>query len=1178
MTRNGFSNSDRAAGGGEQAQGNQPRGFTRRQFLFQLAASGAAFSAISAEAVAALDFLRPRHIDNPLSQYPNRDWERVYRDLYRSDSQFSFLCAPNDTHNCLLHAYVKNGVVTRIAPSMNYHKATDLEGNRATQRWDPRCCQKGLALVRRFYGDRRCKKPMVRRGFKQWVDDGMPRDPETGEVDREKYKRRGQDGWVTVSWDEIFEYSAKALENIAETYSGEAGKAKLASQGYDELMVEATQGVGTQTLKFRGGMPLLGVSRIFAHHRTANAMALLDAHVRGVGPEEAMGARNWDSYTWHTDLPPGHPMVTGQQTVDFDLSSAEHADVLFVWGMNWTTTKMPDAHWLTEARLKGTKVVVIACEYSATTNKADEALVVRPGTTPALALGMAHVLINEGLYDERYVKANTDLPLLVRQDTGELLRAGEVFDGYEPAALKNHVTVLEEGESRPEAIAQSGALVDADRRREWGDHVMWDRHKGEPVAVNRDQVNGRFDELALDPLLDGKVTVTLADGERVECRTVFNANRELIDASYSPEQVEKLTWAPAEAIRRLARLAAKHPEKALFVMGMGPNQFFNADQKDRAVFLVAALTRNVGFMGGNVGSYAGNYRTAFFAGMPLYIAEDPFNIQEDPEGEITVRSYYGGESAHYFNNGDRILRMGKHSLTGASHMPAPTKAILVANSNSLLGTAKGHYENVVNVYPKVDFIAVSEWWWTASCEYADVVFPVDSWAEFKYPDVTVSVTNPFITVFPVTPLERIHDTRSDLEVMAGLCAALAERTGDERFEKMWKFVHENRGRPYIQRLLDASNATRGYRIEDLEENAEKGIPAIIQTRTYPKYVGYEQAYEGRPWYTRTGRLEFYREEREFQDAGENLVLHREPIDSTFYEPSAIVAVEHPLLRPKRPEDYGVSERQLDGDTRQGRHVVRTVEELLETAHPLKADGYDLIFHTPKYRHGAHSTPVDLDIIALWFGPFGDMHRRDERMPFVSEMYVDINPADAQALGIEEGDYVWIDADPKDRPFRGWQDKPDWYKVARLMARARYYPGTPRGVTRMWHNTYGASWGTVHNPVDKPRGLAKNRETNYQALFRHGSHQSATRAWLKPTLMTDTLNIKGVFGQAMTKGFVSDVHCPIGAPREAIVKMQRAEAGGIGGEGRWRPAALGLRPGYEREAFKRYLRGELVSKV
>ena len=79
----------------------------------------------------------------------------------------------------------------------------------------------------------------------------------------------------------------------------------------------------------------------------------------------------------------------------------------------------------------------------------------------------------------------------------------------------------------------------------------------------------------------------------------------MLDGSYTPEQVEKLTWAPADAIRGLARQIAANPEKTSFVLGMGPNQFFNNDLKDRAVFLVAALTRNVGFLGGNVGSYAG---------------------------------------------------------------------------------------------------------------------------------------------------------------------------------------------------------------------------------------------------------------------------------------------------------------------------------------------------------------------------------------------------------------------------------------------------------------------------------------------------------------------------------------------------------------------------------------------
>ena len=71
-------------------------------------------------------------IDNPLARYPDRDWEKVYRDLWKYDSTFTFLCAPNDTHNCILNAYVRYGVVTRIGPTMRYGEATDLDGNRAT--------------------------------------------------------------------------------------------------------------------------------------------------------------------------------------------------------------------------------------------------------------------------------------------------------------------------------------------------------------------------------------------------------------------------------------------------------------------------------------------------------------------------------------------------------------------------------------------------------------------------------------------------------------------------------------------------------------------------------------------------------------------------------------------------------------------------------------------------------------------------------------------------------------------------------------------------------------------------------------------------------------------------------------------------------------------------------------
>ena len=125
---------------------------------------------------------------------------------------------------------------------------------------------------------------------------------------------------------------------------------------------------------------------------------------------------------------------------------------------------------------------------------------------------------------------------------------------------------------------------------------------------------------------------------------------------------------------------------------------------------------------------------------------------------------------------------------------------------------------------------------------------------------------------------------------------------------------------------------------------------------------------------------------------------------------------------------------------------------------------------------------------------------------------------------------------------------------------------------MWFNMYGATPGSVEGQKTRADGLARNPRSGYQAMFRSGSHQSATRGWLKPTWMTDSLVRKEIFGQAIGKGFLPDVHCPTGAPREAIVKITRAEPGGVDRNGDWRPVTLGIRPRNESAAMRKYLGG------
>ena len=105
--------------------------------------------------------------------------------------------------------------------------------------------------------------------------------------------------------------------------------------------------------------------------------------------------------------------------------------------------------------------------------------------------------------------------------------------------------------------------------------------------------------------------------------------------------------------------------------------------------------------------------------------------------------YVRYESLHYYAAGEVVHREGGKQFTEGAHVPTPTKAIWLSNSNSQIANTKYHYDVVFNTLPRQECVAINEWWWSGSCEYADIVYGVDSWMELKYPDLTASNTNPF---------------------------------------------------------------------------------------------------------------------------------------------------------------------------------------------------------------------------------------------------------------------------------------------------------------------------------------------------------------------------------------------------------------------------------------------------
>ncbi len=1139
---------------------------SRRRFLKWLSA-GAGTSLLHFQT--ACTFLEPVDDGNPLARHVSRDWEAIYRDQYRYDSWFDWVCSPNDTHACRIRAYVRNGIVVRSGSTYDYQDYSDLYGHHATNTWNPRQCAKGYTFHRVLYGPYRLRHPIVRRGWLAWAEAGFP------ELTPERkseflFDRRGEDEFVQIGWDDAYRAIARALDAIAQRYSGDDGAQRLLAQGYQPEMVDAMGGAGTRTLKLRGGMGLLGVLGKYGMYRLNNAMALLDAQIRNVGPDEAKGGRNFSNYTWHGDQAPGHPWVHGLQTSDCDFNDLRFSKLIIMDGKNLVENKIPDSHWFIECLERGGKIVVIAPEYGPPSTKADYWIPIRPQTDAALFLGVARRLIDRKQYDEDFVAKFTDFPLLVRKDTLKRLRAHEVFEGYRSPLAAEGPSMRIQG-------------LTAEQHAQLGDFVVWDERRGGPRAVTRDDVGETMAAKGIAPALEGTFPVPLADGSTVECATLWTLYQVHL-RDYDLDTVAEITQAPRALIERLADDIATIKPVAIH-QGEGINHWFHATEMNRAAYLPVMLTGNIGQPGAGAHTWAGNYKAALFQGSPWtgpgfkgWVAEDPFdlNLDEFADGrDVAVRACAKDEEPAYWNHGDKALivdtpRYGRRNFTGETHMPTPTKALIFNNVN-LINNAKWAYEMIRNVNPNVELIVSMDIQMTASIEYADLALPANSWLEFEDVEVTASCSNPFLQIWK-GGIQPVFDSRDDLTILTGIAEALSELTGDRRFADMFHFEREGKRRVYLQRLLDTCTTTAGYRLDDILAG-KYGPPggALMNFRTYPRIPFYEQVHDDQPFHTDTGRLNAYSDLSEAIEYGENFIVHREGPEATPYLPNVIVS-SNALVR---PDDYGVPLDAEHWDDRTIRNVRMPWAEVKNTRNFLWEKGFQFYCLTPKTRHRVHSGWSNVDWHMLYDSNFGDPYRLDRRAPCVGEHQLHMNPQAARDAGIEDGDYVYIDANPADRPYIGAKPDDPFYRVARCMLRVKYNHAYPYNVVMMKHAPFIATEKSVKAHETRPDGRALSANTGYQANLRYGSQQSITRNWHMPMHQTDTLFHKSKAAMSFLFGGEADNHAINTVPKETLVRVIKAEDGGLGGRGRWAPATTGYTPDNENDFMRRYLAGDLT---
>ncbi|MFB6129166.1 MAG: molybdopterin dinucleotide binding domain-containing protein, partial [Halorhabdus sp.] len=280
---------------------------------------------------------------------------------------------------------------------------------------------------------------------------------------------------------------------------------------------------------------------------------------------------------------------------------------------------------------------------------------------------------------------------------------------------------------------------------------------------------------------------------------------------------------------------------------------------------------------------------------------------------------------------------------------------------------------------------------------------------------------------------------------------------------------------------------------------------------------YTQVHDDRPFYTKTGRMEFHKEEDRFIQLDRDDLDHIESVEGT-------------------PYGRGQKWSQAKDET-----------------NPVYEDGFQFYHSTPHSKYRTHSSWGMTDWNLIWasrdFGsttadpagterliedfsfPEGEGETND--VPPLGEAFVEMHPDDAAEVGVENGDYVRI------RGKRG-------DTVVRVMVSERQRPSTAAdpgmGMLTLWHG-----WWPQHFPDDEEADEDSIKGFNV-----------TTNIWLDPGQETDELVHHGVFGDPnvsdvvdediawhgaeLEAGYEETVWAPTGVNRDDLVTVEKyAEA-------------------------------------
>ena len=525
------------------------------------------------------------------------------------------------------------------------------------------------------------------------------------------------------------------------------------------------------------------------------------------------------------------PETFGCQSEELESYEWEDSRYTMIFGSNPMVTRLPDSHFLNYSREAGGKVVCFDPNYSATAEKSTEWVRIKPDTDAAFALAAAKVIIDEGLFDESFCRNFTDLPLLIDTVTGKRLAAAQV------AGL---------------------SALDVPAYRET--YVAWDAAAGVPVAVDPEHLGGT-DGYALEGAFD----VPLAGGGTVSAKTSFTLLRESLEA-YDLESASAITDVPADTIQRIAReCAAVKPMHIIF--GGSAMQWHHGDLKGRACALLAALTGNIGQLGGGISTYVGQYKTRFSTASWF----------------IPPRPKRASAPFHYAVN-------GRTDTMSASFPEAGFKALVVGWGNPFEQHNVANWLRSAKESGELECVICFEFQHTKTVDYSDVTFASASW--YEKTELVITPLHPWVQI-----MQPMVDPPGIARPELWTCKELACRI-DPSVADMWPEFEPEEAEAAAEEVLRTLLENGGETIDHITvEDLKAGPCKLAHSNPGEKKIPFwEQIHEGLPFptvsrpnaldatakFVKSGRIEFYKDEDRFLEMGEQLPCYKPAFEDTEY--------------------------------------------------------------------------------------------------------------------------------------------------------------------------------------------------------------------------------------------------------------------------------------------------------